>query len=470
MPDDKEYLIYSNKSHVCGDRLSSGHASSHCACGNGFDKGAYYFLNKVDSKLEITCTQCDIKKAFSTASKELLVCDARIVTESEVDQDRLSEALKGDKKQRDLLFVAFKLVHAGTNRNFDHFTEEELRAAEKSPIHKPLNWLHGEPNIGVMYDSKFRKGTKAEAAYLEVAAAVWKYKYPKIAQAMVDRHEKGSLQFSMEVWFREVGCSICSQKFDVEEEGKGGFCDHLKEFYSYKAIGQAPKDNSLFRKLHDICFGGGAVVEDPADEEADSLAIASKTSIEEVKNNVSDDKKYSQIELDTAIAAALEKFKSENDGAQALAKLSDELVSTKAALEQKDKDVSKLSEDIETLKTEYATFKAQVEQEKMIVARLDELKKLADLPSDEEEVEALKTLIGSLDEDKFKTFAKMYGKVPFKKTDEEDEEEDDETKKKASKKSKAERLPVGVGNGEVRAKGIQALENFLSGAVSEEKE
>ena len=443
---------------------------------------------KTGKGLQVLCRSChrSLHQGKGKGSDEFmnrieLTCEGRIINEVEVDQDRLSEAL-GDKKQRDLLFVAFKLVHAGTNKNRDHFTEKELKAGYRSPIHKPLNWMHGEPNIGVIYDSKFRGATKDEPAYLEVAAAVWKYKYREFAQQMLERYDRGNLQFSMEVWFRGVTCLVCGEAYDNDQEGD--FCEHLDHLYKSKASGTVPTDEKISRQLNEICFGGAGVVDTPADELADCVAVASEINKKEVKQIMSDVKTYTEDELRSEIERAVKSYQDSIQNDQAKADLERKLLDTEGSFATLKAEHAVTKEALANIETEFATFKATVELERIVEARLDTLRKSEfDIPEDEEELKALRDLLGSFDEKKFETFAefsknlaKKSGLSDMSPEDRKKHFEELKKKKKAAKGSdddaeadeKSDASTFIPNGGPIRdlpstSKAIEALDSFLSG-------
>jgi len=169
-------------------------------------------------------------------------------------------------KQPDLLYLTFKLVHAGGNLNKDYFPEEELENAKYTPILKPLSFEHGGPNIGHIYYSEFIPETDQEPAYLKCAAVVYKYKYPKEAQAIAKRYENDDLYVSMEVFFSKFECSECHKIYDLHIDSHPILCEHLANRFN--------AGSQTYRILHDLLFAGAAIVENPADVMAEVLSVA----------------------------------------------------------------------------------------------------------------------------------------------------------------------------------------------------
>ncbi len=181
-----------------------------------------------------------------------LICNASIISAEEIEEtDEIKQVLAnlGLDKQDDLMYVKFKLVHANENKNKDDFTEEDLLESAKTPILKLVNWEHGEPSIGPIFDSKFVESKNEEPSYIECFSAISKFKYKEQAMEMASRHEQGTLRFSMETWYKSVQCSTCKEQFSC---GEDGYCSHLKNRFA--------AGSSTTRILKGLTFAGAGVV------------------------------------------------------------------------------------------------------------------------------------------------------------------------------------------------------------------
>lgn len=331
-------------------------------------------LNAIDDNHIITGSISidDIKVSNHTE----IISRAEIVNipfdEGSTQLNEAAAALGIKNKQEDLLYIHFKLVHANTNKNKDKFTEFELRKAEKTPILKLLNWGHGEPNIGVIYQSKLVEGTEDEPAYLDCLAAVSKYKYPKYAQEIIDRHENGDLFFSMEVWFKEAQCSICEEVFSTGEEG---YCSHLKDRYSEGSMAD--------RLLRELTFAGAGCVESPADIQAESLAIASErvkkenVQITQAKEEIVVDM-FTQEQVDQMIEKAIAKYVSDLgfdpiELKTKLAEMETTVADAQAGLTSLSTEKTELQTRLETLTKEFEDTRHGIETERAARIRMLEL-------------------------------------------------------------------------------------------------
>lgn len=317
---------------------------------------------------------------------ELEIFDVEIIEEKQINDKAFAKA--NIEKQPDLLYVKFKLVHEGTNKNKDGFKKDDLVKAEKTPINKALNWEHGEPVIGVIYASKFvdpsvseaegasSKGSKDGKAHIVCEAAIWKFRNPDIAEKIVNRYKNQSLAFSMEAYYGGVECSVCGAYFKSDEHGEGTYCEHLNNRFE---TAQAADGSQITRYLRDFIFGAAGVVENPADVDAEALALASnKTQREEV--STLDKFEMTKAELDAKIKEAVDTALAEAEGAadlEALTSERDELkVSNEALVKERDQlktDLETASKERDQVKSDFDSFKSQLETEKVQLDRLNQL-------------------------------------------------------------------------------------------------
>jgi hypothetical protein len=343
----------------------------------------------------------DVAKPTSNSSV-IITVPANILSITDVNQDAVASALVKNKffdgveenKQRDLLYVAWKYVHVGGNKNKDFFTSEALRGAEKTPIYKPLNWLHGEPNIGVIYDSMYVSGGENEPDYLAVYSAIWKFKYKVFAEEILSRNLRNELYVSMETWFTEITCTECGQHFAAADEVTGNVCPHL--------MNRMQEGSNVYRILGNICFGGGGVVDDPADELASRLAVASKEKDVKEGNNTMDqsEKKYTQEELDAkiteAVASALEKFKQDSDEAKSIAEKDEKIKGLETDLEKALALTSTLTAERDSARKEFDDYKIAEAEKVKLQSRVDQLVAKGFKFPDETEKEKRETVLNTI--------------------------------------------------------------------------
>jgi hypothetical protein len=314
-------------------------------------------------------------------------------------------------RQKDLMYIAFKLVHEGTNANLDHFLYDELKSAQKTPINKPLNWLHWEPNIGVIYDATLVDATDIEGAYIEAHAVVWKYKYRDYAMEIENRHSEGELFFSMEVWYSQSECPICKKTYSAREEAAGKTCEHLASRFYERA--EDPNMATCYRILRGLTFGGAAVVDLPADKGAEALAVASKNKADSDKEVFDAMKRLDDGTL-VYTEAEIEELK-DKVRASVREELSNEGAHAKE-LEDRDKQIADLQKTIEGLNTELAEaqkkldetikefdeHKSSIEKEKLVAKRTASLIEAGyQFSQDEKEKEAVIASFVAMDENAF---------------------------------------------------------------------
>jgi hypothetical protein len=172
-----------------------------------------------------------------------------------------------DENPSDLMYITFALAHVGINKNRHEFLESEIRAAVATPVHKLLNWQHGEPNIGCITNSMIIEERETEPLHVAVAGAISCRKYPEFAEEIKNRYINKNLFTSMEAYFKTARCNICGGEFESQYD----YCEHLRgiKFGS-------PKYPSAAQQLIGLCFAGAAVA---VDKPADELSIVSNIKV-----------------------------------------------------------------------------------------------------------------------------------------------------------------------------------------------
>lgn len=178
------------------------------------------------------------------------------------------------KKDRDLLYVIFKLCHEGPNDNHDYFTASVLKNAYKSCVNKPLNWEHGNVCFGFIDKSELLQEDNG-VYYIKCGGYVWKYNFPVVANEIINGFADGTLKVSMECyykdaeyWIGEDDNKVILSEDEVRELGiqltENG--DIITKYYEGQPV---------YRVFKEVLFGGAALTRNPADKQAILLAVAS---------------------------------------------------------------------------------------------------------------------------------------------------------------------------------------------------
>ena len=210
-------------------------------------------------------------------------------------------------RQKDLQYVLAILVSSGMNLNGAVFMPSELIAAKDTMLDKPLDVEHLEGYIvGHIYDRAFMlkdrsvidpiellvsKGNKVDSEDIDIAVAMslYKYRFPDIAQEVLD----GKYKVSMECYYKDfdikVGDIIISKdeakKLGISFDGEGSFIgSSVKLVDGKKELGYS----KIGRVFRDIMFSGCGLVEFPANEESVILEAASDNSAGVVLDKVID--------------------------------------------------------------------------------------------------------------------------------------------------------------------------------------
>lgn len=355
---------------------------------------------------------------MSILDKSFVTAEAKAEAKAFAEHEEVTEV------DIDLLPVRFKLVHANTNLNKDHFTSSELEASASTPVHKPIDWQHTDRIIGVMTASEFvtiEEGSSSEAEnvvednHIVVDGVVYQFLFPAYAQEMIERNENDELCYSMEVWFEEAECSSCGSSFAKASE----YCNCLNNRFA--------SGSTTSRILKGLTFGGVGVVENPADVEAISISVGEDTPAQSTAKEENSTKeelmsKEAQVTFDSqeAFEAAVktrvdealqaveagqvaEQLQTELDEATAkIVELEKQLEEAVAAHQE---EVTKLTDEAEAAKAELSTFKAEIAAEAQLEERLTSLEEAGvKLPEDKELADKIVASIRTMDDAQFEGY------------------------------------------------------------------
>ncbi|MBI5789192.1 MAG: DNA adenine methylase [Candidatus Schekmanbacteria bacterium] len=328
------------------------------------------------------------------------------------------DGLTGDKR------FGFILCHAGTNKNGDHFTVEELSSRYQTAINKKIDLKHAQDItdiVGGVVASDFvhdERGSRVECVgelYTQDS------ENSRLAYKLM---KKGIItQVSMECDYQEGECSICHKRFT----NKADYCIHLKKYKGGQFEGKP-----VYEILHGVTFSGlGLLDKKGADENAKI------TTVSDLSDDFKNQGGKQMPEMDEKDKQKLddEAAKKEKEVPPADEKDKDALIKKLQSENQKLKQqVSDLQKQIEKYEAESKAAARKVKAEKLITKL--EQKGMA-FTDQEREVE-LKRL-SELSDDAFTATEAAYDRMPTagKKEKEQDKEKDKKGKKETSK-SKAD--------------------------------
>ncbi len=147
------------------------------------------------------------------------------------------------------------------NENGHIFPLEDLKAAQRTIPHKPLNMLHhGRYIVGVFAAIEMLWPQDAESAsdnhpYIEALSAFWQHQFPDEYAVVQRAHDDGALFYSMEAVPESLNCTQEGCKFKETAVAYAGrtsdtYCAHMNE----------PRGQKILNKPH---FGAGALIVPP---------------------------------------------------------------------------------------------------------------------------------------------------------------------------------------------------------------
>jgi len=215
-----------------------------------------------------------------------------------VDSTSLStEAEKaGDKQFR------FILTHAGTNRNGDHFTSDELKQAAETAVGKKIDLSHSQEfrDIvgGILQANYIEDG---ENSRVECVGELYTEE-SEPARLAYKLMKRGIVSYvSMECDYETGECSVCGKKI----KNKGEYCSHLKNFK-----GRQYQNKPCFEILRGVTFTGmGLLDREGADERAEIKKVAHYHNEQRGECSMADDKNTRDTPVDPAGLSEAEKDK-----------------------------------------------------------------------------------------------------------------------------------------------------------------
>ncbi len=205
----------------------------------------------------------------STASAGVSNCHTTIPVEVSLNvTDRLStEAVDLNPNAGDPQF-GFVMCRAGTNRNGDHFTPDELEARYTTAINKKIDLKHSQDLtdiVGGIVSSDFVEDESG--GRVECVGELYVADTPTAALAYKLMKRGIISQVSMECDYESGECSICGKTVT----SKSDYCVHLRKYKGGEYQGKP-----VFETLHGVTFTGlGLLDRKGADENAKITQVAS---------------------------------------------------------------------------------------------------------------------------------------------------------------------------------------------------
>lgn len=293
---------------------------------------------------------------FVTAHVQTDRCCHTSVT-GEIRLGRLESSAE-DLPTEDRRFT-FILVHAGTNRNGDHFTIDELRSNYRTAVGTKIDLKHSQDLtdiVGGVVDSRV---FDSDGGYVECDGELYTSVNPH-AQLAYKLMTKGIMrQVSMECDYEEGECSICHKRF----KSKADYCTHLKNHKGREYQGQA-----VYEILHNITFTGMGLLDRKG---ADERAVITKVACLPAADGRRQASQETKSTEDTMSDEDVKKLQAENERLKAEVEDLKKQVAAKSKADAEAADEkqrpeaaakSKKDEEIERLTKENEALKKQLEE------------------------------------------------------------------------------------------------------------
>jgi hypothetical protein len=174
--------------------------------------------------------------------------------------DRL-EAPKKAAPNPKILWLQGRYVEAdNANRNGDQWTAGDLAIKALTPVYMPITVMHDfRTAVGTIADTALRlpkDNPDVPRARIETVLAVWKHRFPDIAEEALVNAQQGTLMQSMECISPAYDCSVCGQVYARLPKGaeRDQWCAHLR--------GEATAEDgrAAARILRNVTFTGTGLI------------------------------------------------------------------------------------------------------------------------------------------------------------------------------------------------------------------
>lgn len=158
---------------------------------------------------------------------------------SEMEEYAFADQLKKMAPSEHLLWLRGQYVEADTaNANGQMWSSEELAIKAMTPNFMPVTVMHDPRTaVGLIADTKLLVPARdaVPRSRIDTSLAIWKHRFPEVAEEVMTNYERGDLMQSMECkspWYSCAECAQVFQKlppFDATGIGKerANWCDHL---------------------------------------------------------------------------------------------------------------------------------------------------------------------------------------------------------------------------------------------------
>lgn len=170
------------------------------------------------------------------------------------------------------IYVRSRAISSRVNENYDGFPADEIKAAWRTFIGRPVFVNHHNEDIsrarGVIVDAALHEDHNADGSpdtWVEVLMAIDAVKFPRLAEAVVNGWVDRT---SMGTAVAYTICSVCDRKAETPAQ----YCNHiarLKGQRVIKTVGGKRQAVLVFEECHGLnFFENSLLVEDPADPSA----------------------------------------------------------------------------------------------------------------------------------------------------------------------------------------------------------
>lgn len=183
---------------------------------------------------------------------------------TEIEELAFAEQVKKVAPNEHLLWLRGQYVEADApNLNNQQWTAGELAIKSLTPMFMPVTVMHDPRTaVGLIADIDLLTPEQSDVrrARIDSTLAVWKHRFPEVAEECQANYEAGTLMQSMEALSPHYSCAECGQVFQKLPEGaeRENWCAHLKGESGDMKRGE--EGSAAARILGNVTFTGTGLI------------------------------------------------------------------------------------------------------------------------------------------------------------------------------------------------------------------
>lgn len=150
---------------------------------------------------------------------------------NELDEFSFAESLRKIAPNEHILWMRGTYVEGGkANENGQEWQADDIAIKSLTPVFMPVTVMHDPRTaVGLIADTVLEPGTEKSAARIDNTLAVWKHRFPEVAEEISANYAAGTMMQSQECRPAYYDCGECGARFPKlpRSAERANWCSHL---------------------------------------------------------------------------------------------------------------------------------------------------------------------------------------------------------------------------------------------------